>query len=162
VTAGAGCAWTAVSNAGWITVTSGASGTGNGTVGYSVAANGGSDQRQGTVTIAGQTFTVTQAGTSGGAGPSVNTGQLWQMKDWITGEEVTYSYDELGRLAAAQTTGPEWGQSFGYDGFGNLVSQTVTKGTAPALSVLADPATNRIVGASYDANGNLLGGRVQL
>jgi hypothetical protein len=24
--------------------------------------------------------------------------------------------------------------------------------------VLADPATNRIVGASYDANGNLLGG----
>jgi RHS repeat-associated protein len=38
------------------------------------------------------------------------------------------------------------------------VSQTVTKGTVPSLSVLADPATNRIVGASYDANGNLLGG----
>jgi hypothetical protein len=77
----------------------------------SVAANGGPSERQGTVTIAGQAFAVTQAGTSGGAGPSVNTGQLWQMKNWITGEEVTYSYDELGRLAGAQTTGPEWGRA---------------------------------------------------
>lgn len=39
VTAGTGCAWSATSNASWITITSGASGTGNGTVGYSVAAN---------------------------------------------------------------------------------------------------------------------------
>jgi hypothetical protein len=31
-------------------------------VGYSVAANGGTGERQGTVTVAGQTFTVTQAG----------------------------------------------------------------------------------------------------
>ncbi len=54
------CAWTAVSNAGWITVTSGASGTGNGTVSYSVAANTGS-ARNGSITIAGQTFTVSQA-----------------------------------------------------------------------------------------------------
>jgi YD repeat-containing protein len=30
----------------------------------------------------------------------------------------------LNRLISAQTTGPEWGQSFGYDGFGNLLSQT--------------------------------------
>lgn len=61
VTTTAGCAWTATSNAAWITVTSGASGTGNGTVGYSVAANTGTSSRNGTVTIAGQTFTVSQA-----------------------------------------------------------------------------------------------------
>jgi len=60
VTALNGCAWTAVSNDAWITVTGGASGTGNGTVNYSVGANAGS-QRLGTVTIAGQTFSVTQA-----------------------------------------------------------------------------------------------------
>jgi hypothetical protein len=61
VTAGNGCAWTAVSNAlPWLTVTSGASGTGNGPVGFSVAANTGA-ARTGTVTIAGQTFTVSQA-----------------------------------------------------------------------------------------------------
>jgi subtilisin family serine protease len=59
VTAGTGCAWTAVANAAWITVNSGSSGSGNGTVGYSVAANPGA-QRSGTMTIAGQTFTVTQ------------------------------------------------------------------------------------------------------
>ena len=61
VTAGAGCAWTAASNDAWITLTSGASGTGNGTVNYSVAANATGSQRVGTVTIAGETFTVTQA-----------------------------------------------------------------------------------------------------
>jgi Zn-dependent metalloprotease len=66
VTAGAGCAWTAVSNSTFITITSGSSGSGNGTVGYSVAANTGTGSRNGTMTIAGQTFTVTQAGTGGG------------------------------------------------------------------------------------------------
>ena len=56
------CSWTAVSNATWITVTSGSSGTGNGTVTYAVAANTGTSQRTGTMIIAEKTFTVTQAG----------------------------------------------------------------------------------------------------
>jgi len=60
VTATAGCAWTAVSNVPWITLTSGASGSGNGTVGYTVAPDTAA-ARAGTITIAGQTFTVTQA-----------------------------------------------------------------------------------------------------
>ena len=55
--------WTAVSNASWITITSGASSTGSKTVGYSVAANA-SAARAGTLTIAGLTFTVNQAGGS--------------------------------------------------------------------------------------------------
>jgi hypothetical protein len=59
VTAGAGCAWTSTSNAAWLTITSGAGGTGNGTVGFSVAANT-LTNRIGTLTIAGQTFTVSQ------------------------------------------------------------------------------------------------------
>ena len=60
VTATSGCPWTAASNATWITITAGAGGTGNGSVAFSVAANGGS-ARTGTLTIAGQTFTVNQA-----------------------------------------------------------------------------------------------------
>ena len=56
------CAWTAVSNDAWISVTGGASGTGNGTVSYAVAANATTSQRSGTMTIAGQTFTATQVG----------------------------------------------------------------------------------------------------
>ncbi len=60
VTTQAGCAYTAVSNNGFITVTSGASGTGSGTVIFTVAANSGA-ARTGTTTVAGQTFTVNQA-----------------------------------------------------------------------------------------------------
>ena len=64
VTAGAGCAWTAVSNASWLHVTSGASGSGNGSVGYSVDVNSSTSPRSGTLTIAGKTFTVNQSGAS--------------------------------------------------------------------------------------------------
>lgn len=60
VAAAGGCAWTATSNAPWITVASGGSGSGNGTVQLAVAPSG-EGERRGTVTIAGQTFTVVQA-----------------------------------------------------------------------------------------------------
>jgi hypothetical protein len=59
VTATTGCGWTAVSNDAFITVDSGTPGSGNGSVGYTVAANTG-PARMGTMTIAGLTFTVTQ------------------------------------------------------------------------------------------------------
>jgi hypothetical protein len=77
VTAGTGCAWTATSNAtSWITITSGASGSGNGTVSYTVAANTGTTSRTGTITVGGQTFTVTQAAAAAcsySITPSTNT-----------------------------------------------------------------------------------------
>ena len=60
VTTQSGCAWTAVSQADWITVTAGATGTGNGRVELAVAANTGA-ARSGTVTIAGRIYTVNQA-----------------------------------------------------------------------------------------------------
>jgi hypothetical protein len=62
VTAPAGCAWTATRNATWITITGGASGSGNGTVTYSVAPYTGKPKnRNGSATIAGQTFSVKQS-----------------------------------------------------------------------------------------------------
>ena len=60
VTAGTTCSWTSTSTATWITVATGASGTGNGSVTLMIAANTGG-QRVATVTIAGQTFTASQA-----------------------------------------------------------------------------------------------------
>ena len=60
VTAPAGCAWTSSSGTSWISITSGTSGSGNGTVTYSVEVNPGAQPREGTLTIAGETFTVTQ------------------------------------------------------------------------------------------------------
>lgn len=56
------CSWTGTSNDPWIAISSGGSGTGGGTVNYSVAANSGA-ARTGTMTIGGQTVTLTQAGT---------------------------------------------------------------------------------------------------
>ncbi|MCW5978220.1 MAG: hypothetical protein KIT09_09095 [Bryobacteraceae bacterium] len=71
VTAPSGCPWTAASNAAWAQITSGASGSGNGTVNYSVQANSGSGPRQATITIAGRSHQVTQAGATGTSGGTV-------------------------------------------------------------------------------------------
>jgi hypothetical protein len=56
----AGCPWTATSQASWIGITSGSSGSGDGTVQFLVEPNGTGAARAGTIAIAGQTFTVTQ------------------------------------------------------------------------------------------------------
>lgn len=56
------CAWGATSNVDWISVTSGLAGSDSGTTSLSVGVNSSTGARTGTVTIAGQTFTVTQAG----------------------------------------------------------------------------------------------------
>ena len=77
VTTQDGCGWTALSNAAFITVTSGASGNGNGTVRYSIAANATGSARWGTISIAGQTFTATQSATGFAPGPlAITSGSL--------------------------------------------------------------------------------------
>ncbi len=61
LTTGANCTWTATSDSAWLTLNSGSgSGTGSATIPFTVAANPGV-ARTGTLTIAGQTFSVTQA-----------------------------------------------------------------------------------------------------
>jgi YD repeat-containing protein len=61
-----------------------------------------------------------------------NNGRIVSSSDAVTGENVSYTYDALNRLIAAATTnwgGPVWGNSYSYDGFGNLTGKTVTRGT---------------------------------
>ncbi len=53
VTTSPGCAWTAVSNSAWLTVTGGASGSGSGLVNYTAAANTGL-ARTATISVAGE------------------------------------------------------------------------------------------------------------
>ena len=103
VMASTGCKWTAASNASWNTISSGSSGSGNGTVNFSVAANTATASRIGTLTIAGHTFTLTQSATrctfsilpisqnvspSGGSGNvRVTTGCNWTVvsnANWLT------------------------------------------------------------------------------
>ena len=165
VTTQAGCSWTASSNESWITIDSGTSGTGSGTVNYSVDENTGS-ARTGTMTIAGHTFTVTQGaggtctyaidptsqsfGASGGTG-SVNVttqaGCSWTAssnESWITIDSgtsgtgsgtVNYSVDE--NTGSARTgTMTIAGHTF-----------TVTQGAGGTCTYAIDP-TSQSFGAS--------------
>ena len=91
-----------------------------------------------------------------------NNGRILSSADAVTGENVSYTYDSLNRLIAASTgtTGPQWGWSYGYDGFGNLTSKVATKGGMAAVYPIVNSATNqaRMSGdLGFDANGNWLG-----
>lgn len=117
-------------------------------------------------------------GTSGTAG---NNGLIQCIQDTTdnggpdNGRSVIYSYDALGRLSTAMTTGStgpngyaQWGLSWVYDQYGNRVSQNQTAGSPPmnSLSFATTPAppanppggayTNRPDGYSFDASGNML------
>lgn len=70
ITTGAGCSWTASSDAAWITITSNPQGTGSGPVTFNVAAKSLTVARSGTITAGGQTFTVTQPACTYGLGAS--------------------------------------------------------------------------------------------
>ena len=61
------CRWTAVSNEPWILVSGGSTGSGNGTVTYTVGVNNGT-ARTGTITVAGQTVDINQAAAGVGVG----------------------------------------------------------------------------------------------
>lgn len=63
------CAWTAISNTAWITITGGQSATGSGRVTFAAGANTGAS-RTGSMSVAGRTFTLTQAGMS--CSPSIS------------------------------------------------------------------------------------------
>ena len=60
VNTSSGCAWTATSSDSWLTVVSGASGTGTGTLVYLVAANTTGRARTASLSIGGEMFTVNQ------------------------------------------------------------------------------------------------------
>src|SRR4029079_17410059 len=63
-------------------------------------------------------------------------GNITSQTDVLSGEQIAYTYDALNRLASAQTTqtgGTQWGQSYTYDGFGNLTDQTAMGWSGPIL-----------------------------
>jgi len=67
--------WTATSDSAWLAVNAPASGTGSGTINYTVADNTGSTSaRTGHITVGGQTFTVNQAAGTGVVAPPPSSG----------------------------------------------------------------------------------------
>jgi RHS repeat-associated protein len=86
--------------------------------------------------------------------PSGNGGKITSQTDNLSGETITYQYDSLNRLI--QGSASTWSQTYSYDGFGNLTNRVGTGAALGTNPTPADPATNRLTGASYDANGNML------
>jgi RHS repeat-associated protein len=87
-----------------------------------------------------------------------NNGRITAETNNLTNTTVSYGYDQLNRLSTASSvTGSttNWGLSFSYDVYGNRTAQTVTAGSAPAFSATFGN-NNRMVGYSYDNNGNQL------
>ena len=108
----------------------------------------------GTVTVRDYTYSFVSG--------SINDGQVKSVTNNLaTGRSQTYTYEEMNRLATAQSQANSgndcWGLSFGYDRYANLLSASVTKCSAPMLSLSVDPYTNRITnpGFSYGLSGNL-------
>jgi RHS repeat-associated protein len=90
-----------------------------------------------------------------------NNGKIAAWENVLNGQEVEYTYDSLNRLIQAQTAAnpnvTQWGQSFVYDGFDNLLQKNVTAGSAPSLSVTVDSGNHVYTSDGntvYDASGN--------
>jgi hypothetical protein len=120
VTAGPGCSWTASTNSGswdWIGISPGWSGTGSGIVNYFVLANKG-NTRTGTLTIAGQTFTITQG--AGGCAYSIAPTSNTFGKDGGSGSVNVVTSSGCSWSASTNPASWDWiGISTGWSGTGN-------------------------------------------
>ena len=146
VTATAGCAWTATSQAGWITVTSGAQGTGNGTVGLRAAANLGG-QRSGTVTIAGQTFTVTQ-----GAAPASCTYSISPTQQAVPALGGTFSVAVTTQAGCAWTARADAGWIEITSSTSGTGTGTVTYRVGTGLVLFSREGTMTVAGQTLAVN----------
>lgn len=147
-TSNAICTWTAVSNdPSWITVTSGASGTGSDTVAFSIAANNSTTARTGTLTIAGHTYTVNQAGVSCSYFLSVNS---FSTSAAATTRTVTLTTSNAICTWTAVSNAPSWiTVTSGASGTG---SGTVAFSIAANNSTTARTGTLTIAGLTYTVN----------
>jgi hypothetical protein len=129
VTAGAGCAWTASSNASWVSFTSGASGNGGGSVVYTAAAHSEQDPRTATLTIATQTHTLTQQGRPPqGCTLTLQPSSVDLTKDAATG---SFAVDVTGNCAWTAVSNADWLLVTSSTGPGSgTVSYAVSRNTA--------------------------------
>src|SRR5262249_34207672 len=156
VTTSAGCDWTATSNASFITVLPPASGSGAGSITYGVGTNNGANPRTGTLTVAGQTFTLTQDGFSVNFDPA----QL-RFVSAVAGKDasgatlnVNSSQAANGRLGlslalpAGQTIQPGQRQilaiNFAVSAEGESTTATIGFGDLPVARELSDANANSL------------------
>lgn len=161
VAAPGGCAWTAESQAAWLTIASGRTGDGAGVVRLSVAATDG-PLRTGTVTVAGVRVTVTQAsgcrfavdpvsygapaaGATSAVGVQTGAGCTWTGASdapWISLSRASGAGPAQVSFTVAANNGPQRAGTITIAGRSVAVSQVT-----PCTWVLAPPSE------TFDANG---------
>src|ERR1041384_299544 len=112
------------------------------------------EERPGMKTIVIAVFLFTVAAPAGAA-------------DWTNGVAYSYDgrgnvtrigpdfqmYDDVGRLVQSDTNGVR--RNYEYDAFGNRQKCTQVPSTDCQFGRTVNPGTNRVIGLSYDAAGNL-------
>ena len=146
------CPWTAVANVPWVIITSNDRGAGGQMVYYLVKDNPGASSRQGTLTVAGQTFKITQAGRARHAltinkiGTGIGTvTSIPAGTDFETGSLVTLS-------AAASANSDFAGWSGRCSGTKPICSITLDSSTAVSA---AFKLKTFVIAASAGANGSI-------
>jgi len=157
VTAPTGTSWTAFVNQGdqgWLSIISGGSGSGNGTVTYHVTSNVGGN-RDGTLLIGGNSYTVSQAG--GAAGTLSISPSSWiftvagsqQFTALLNGSQTTatwgfsgYNYGTINTSSGLYTAPGSCSNS------GGMCTDTITASKAGASTAYAN------VWTSYGSSGN--------
>jgi RHS repeat-associated protein len=92
-------------------------------------------------------------------GSGKNNGSVVQITNGRDSTRTTaYTYDQLNRLATAQTpSAATWGDSYVYDAWGNLLQKNVIKGTAESMALTVNARNQVITPAfTYDAAGNVI------
>jgi hypothetical protein len=157
VTTSSGCNWTATNNVSWITITSASSNT----IAFTVAANTGTSQRTGTMTIAGRTFTVTQSpppctysisptsqsfastGGSGSVGVTTSTGCSWTAASNASWINITSASSNTIAFTVAANTGTSQ-----RTGTMTIAGQTFTVTQSPSCTYSISPTSQ-----SFDSSG---------
>ena len=106
-----GFAWSAISNAPWLTVVSGASGTGSGSFSYTAAPNTSPTPRTGVITVAGQIFTVMQAGAGSALGATQTSLQFTYQTGGVAPAPQTFTAHSTGialKFTAAASSAGNW------------------------------------------------------
>lgn len=90
-----------------------------------------------------------------GNGDNGNIDGITNNKD--NNRSQNFAYDSLNRITTAYTTGPNWGETFTIDAWGNLTNIGPYSGKTYYQGLNASPATtnNQLPGYTYDAAGNM-------
>src|SRR5262249_10230968 len=86
-----------------------------------------------------------------------NNGNVYQIVNNRDGNRTeTFLYDNLNRIQQGSSSGPNWGETFTIDAWGNLTNKAGIAGKTNT-ELLNAPANlqNQLIGFGYDAAGNM-------